>query len=417
MLIGYIWIIQVCFAIPLLPKWLSSSSSSLLSSSISINFGSKDDSRLIKLGPNNYQISTEAEKLYLKRSGINFIDVTEHISIDQAISQGLIEQNHPSGLQKFINFGSKQLKTLKKEIPVYNYPTSPQNHKTVNHLIDQIDIDLVYNNLANFTSFYTRYYKSQLGYDSANWLFALISNYTNSNPDIKLTQFNHKSWDQYSIIVSIPGKSNDKVVVGAHQDSANLLFPNLMKAPGADDDGSGTVTILEALRLIVTNKIKFYNTLEFHFYSAEEGGLLGSIDIFNKYYKTKQIVVGMLQQDMTGYTQGTIDKGIEEHFGLITDYTAVEQNNFIKMIIKHYNSIPYKETECGYACSDFASATENGYPASFIIESQFDLSNKYIHSVMDTIDRLDFNHIKEHIKLTLGYAIELASADNLHKDD
>lgn len=396
----------VVSAIPLVPQWLSSKT---------VNFGAKDDSRLIKLGPNNYQISDEAEKLYLRRSGINFIDVTDHISIEQAMSQGLIEQMAPSGLQNIFNFGSKQLNTLKKEIPVYNYPTSPQQLKPVKYLIDQIDIDLVHNNLANFTSFYTRYYKSQTGYESANWLFALITSYTNLDPEITVKQFKHKGWDQYSIIVSIPGTSTDKVVVGAHQDSANLLFPNLMKAPGADDDGSGTVTILEALRLIVQNKIKFHNTLEFHFFLAEEGGLLGSIDIFNKYYKDGEVVVGMLQQDMTGYTQGTIDKGIEEHLGLITDYTAVEQNNFLKMLIKHYNSIPYHETECGYACSDFASATENGYPASFIIESQFDLSNKYIHSVMDTIDRLDFNHIKEHIKLTLGYAIELASAKDLHK--
>ena len=36
-------------------------------------------------------------------------------------------------------------------------------------------------------------------------------------------------------------------IVGAHQDSQN--YKNVFDvAPGADDDGSGTVTILEALR-------------------------------------------------------------------------------------------------------------------------------------------------------------------------
>jgi len=154
--------------------------------------------------------------------------------------------------------------------------------------------------------------------------------------------------------------------------------------------------------------------LEFHWYSAEEGGLLGSIDVFSRYSSDNEVVVGMLQQDMTGYTQGSIDAGIEPHFGLIEDYTSVELNNFLKLIIGTYNSIPYHSSECGYACSDHASALENGYPSSFLIESEMKYSNKYIHSVMDTIDRLDFDHVKEHIKLTIAFAYELSLAKKLH---
>jgi hypothetical protein len=393
-------------AFPLLPSWQSSKQ---------VSIGESDEQRLIKLGPDNYQVSNEAEKLYLRRSGINFIDVTNQISVEEAVKQGLIHGPSSSGLQQLLILGAKQIKTLKKKVPKYNYPTAPLQDKIVTDLIDQIDINEVYNNLANFTSFYTRYYKSESGLDSANWLFSLVSNYTNSNPEVTLTQIHHDGWDQYSIIATIPGQVDEKVVIGAHQDSTNLLFPNLLKAPGADDDGSGTVTILEALRLIIANKIKPYNTLEFHFYSAEEGGLLGSIDVFTRYSDKNEVVLGMLQQDMTGYSQGSIENGIEEHVGLITDYTSKPQNEFLKMLIDHYNSIPYHETECGYACSDHASALENGYPASFIIESDFKNTNKYIHSVMDTIDRIDFNHVKEHIKLTLAYGIELSFADELHE--
>ncbi|KAG7661064.1 LAP1 [[Candida] subhashii] len=94
---------------------------------------------------------------------------------------------------------------------------------------------------------------------------------------------------------------------------------------------------------------------EFHWYSAEEGGLLGSIDVFSQYSARKEVVVGMLQQDMTGYTAGTKKEGVEPHFGLITDYTSVELNNFLKLLINTYNSIPYQESSCGYACSDHRS--------------------------------------------------------------
>lgn len=67
---------------------------------------------------------------------------------------------------------------------------------------------------------------------------------------VGVKEVKHDGWDQFSIIVSIPGENSEKVVIGSHQDSINLLFPSLLKAPGADDNGSGTVTCLESLRLI-----------------------------------------------------------------------------------------------------------------------------------------------------------------------
>ncbi|KAF6063182.1 Peptidase M28 family protein [Candida albicans] len=353
------------------------------------NDGYRNSDRLIKLGPENYRIVSENEKLKLKRNKINFIDVTNQIPIESAIEQ------------------------------VYNYPKHPQYEKKVLSIFQSINVEFMQEKLSKFTSFYTRYYKSDYGAESAEWLYQQISDIIAPVKDtVTISKVEHKGWKQFSIIVSIPGKVTDKVVVGAHQDSANLILPNLMKAPGADDDGSGTVTILESLRLLIASykdgTFKPYNTLEFHWYSAEEGGLLGSIDVFTRYSESNQVVVGMLQQDMTGYTQGSIDQGIEPHFGLIADYTSVELNNFLKQIITNYNSIPYHESECGYACSDHASALENGYPSSFLIESEMKYSNKYIHSTMDTIDRLDWAHIKEHVKLTVAYAYELSLARNLY---
>ncbi|KAK6454098.1 leucyl aminopeptidase precursor [Scheffersomyces xylosifermentans] len=397
-----------------LPEWLSQP----FSMNIAAQLG--NEPRLIKLGPEEYKIVTESQKLKLRRSNIGFIDVTKQISVDDAVAQGLIGKPPSDSLYRnIVTFGSKQIHTLKDKIPTYNYPTATSFNKEVNALIEKINTDSMFQNLSKFTSFYTRYYKSQTGYESATWLHEQISALVEPVKDkVTITKVHHEGWDQFSIVVSIPGKVADKVVVGAHQDSINLLFPNLMKAPGADDDGSGTVTILEVLRLIIgdysTEAFKPHNTLEFHFYSAEEGGLLGSVDVFSNYSRNGETVVGMLQQDMTGYTAGTIDAGIEPHIGLITDYTSVNLNNFLKLLVNTYNAIPYHESSCGYACSDHASALENGYPAAFLIEAEMKYTSKYIHSVMDTIDRIDWDHVKEHVKLTIAYAYELASAKHLH---
>lgn len=49
--------------------------------------------------------------------------------------------------------------------------------------------------------------------------------------------------------------------------STNLLF--FLPAPGADDDGSGTVTILEALRGLLASGLKPTRNVEFQWYAAE----------------------------------------------------------------------------------------------------------------------------------------------------
>lgn len=164
---------------------------------------------------------------------------------------------------------------------------------------------------------------------------------------------------------------------------------------------------------ISDGSFKPHNTLEFHYYSAEEGGILGFIDVFSLYSYNKEVVVGMLRQDTTGYSQGMTDAGIKHHFGLIADYTSPKLNEFLATNVKTYCLIAVHETKCGYACSDHASALEKGYPASFLIESEFKYTAKQIHLVMDTLDRIDFELIAEHIKLTVGYAVELVGARNL----
>ena len=93
--------------------------------------------------------------------------------------------------------------------------------------------------------------------------------------NVEVNPFKHP-WPQSSIIARIPGRTAKTVVIGAHQDSINLFLPSLLGAPGADDDGSGTVTILEAFRVLVKHLKdsgeQLEQTVEFMWYSAEEGG-------------------------------------------------------------------------------------------------------------------------------------------------
>jgi leucyl aminopeptidase len=197
--------------------------------------------------------------------------------------------------------------------------------------------------------------------------------------------------------------------------SINLWLPSILAAPGADDDGSGTVTILEVFRALLGSEAvvagEATNTIEFHWYSAEEGGLLGSQAIFQEYEKQGRDVKAMLQQDMTGYVQKTLDAGEPESVGVIMDYVDPGLTGFIKIVVEEYCDIPWVETKCGYACSDHASASRAGYASAFVIESAFEYSDPHIHSTEDKIEHLSFNHMYQHARLTVGFTFELAHYD------
>ncbi|CAI6337148.1 unnamed protein product [Periconia digitata] len=351
----------------------------------------EQDQYLIELAPGETRWITEDDKWALRREGINFFDITD----------------------------TPELGSLNREIGIQSvkFPTKTAHNETVAPLLKQLEKNNMRKHLEKFTSFHTRYYKSDYGAQSSAWLLGQVNDTLAKagafDHGAHVKAFSHP-WGQSSIIATIPGKSDKTVVIGAHQDSINLFLPSFLAAPGADDDGSGTVTILEALRVLLKSedvvKGKADNTVEFHWYSAEEGGLLGSQAIFQSYEKEGRDVKAMLQQDMTGYVQKTLDAGEPESVGVITDYVDPGLTEFIKTVITTYCSIPYVLTKCGYACSDHASASKAGYPSAFVIESDFKYSDNKIHTTEDKIEYLSFDHMLQHAKLTLGLAYELAFA-------
>ena len=133
--------------------------------------------------------------------------------------------------------------------------------------------------------------------------------------------------------------------------------------------------------------------------------------MFGAYEQAGRDVRAMLQQDMTGYVRGTTAAGKPERVGVVTDFVDLGLTRFIETVVDAYCDIPYVETKCGYACSDHASARKFGYPSAFVVESEFADSDHNIHTAEDKIELLSFDHMRQHARLTLGFAYELAMAD------
>ncbi|KAF5657142.1 leucyl aminopeptidase [Fusarium heterosporum] len=335
----------------------------------------------IELGPDDVRTVTLEEKWALKAEHKHFIDITD---LDE-----------PGFSLQFLA----------------SFPAAVAQTTAVKALLPKLSQSNLRSTLTTFSNFYNRYYTSSYGQESAEWLYGQVQAIITASgaKNVKVEKFTH-SWRQPSIIATITGKSASTVVVGAHQDSVNLQSPSTGRAPGADDDGSGTVTILEAFRVLLTDSRvtsgQAANTIEFHWYSGEEAGLLGSGAVFQKYKRDGRQVKAMLNQDMTGY----VKSGTKEVVGILTDNVDAGLTTFLKKVVAAYSTLPTVDSTCGYGCSDHASATRAGYPSAMAFESTFDDSSPLIHSAQDTISTVNFAHVLEFSKIVLGFAYELGFA-------
>ncbi|KAG9093973.1 hypothetical protein FS749_013351, partial [Ceratobasidium sp. UAMH 11750] len=283
---------------------------------------------------------------------------------------------------------------------------APSHAAQVNAIIATLSTTNMNSYLSTLTAFNNRYYKASTGLDASNSIYNTLTSFANGKAGVTVTKFSH-SWTQQSIIAKIAGTSTSSVILGAHEDSINLRSPSTGRAPGADDDGTGTVNLMEVFRAIVASGFKPTRTLEFHFYSGEEGGLLGSQAIATNYKSATKSVYAYLNLDMTGYWK----PGTAESIALITDNTDAGLTSYLKTLVSAYCKIPAVTTTCGYSCSDHASWNKQGYPAAFPFETTFGNDNPNIHSTADTtsVNGFSWTHSLEFAKLATAFAVELSA--------
>ncbi len=162
----------------------------------------------------------------------------------------------------------------------------------------------------------------------------------------------------------------------------------------------------EALRAMVANGYRPRRTIKLMAYAAEEVGLRGSQAIAQNFKANNVNVVGVMQLDMTNY------KGSAGDIYIYTDYTDSLQNDFLAKLITIYQpTLTIGYDRCGYGCSDHASWTAQGYPASMPFEAAISRSNPTIHSANDTYASSGNQalHALKFARLAASYAMELGS--------
>eukprot|EP01064_Diplonema_japonicum_P024130 TRINITY_DN34614_c0_g1_i1.p1 TRINITY_DN34614_c0_g1~~TRINITY_DN34614_c0_g1_i1.p1 ORF type:complete len:379 (+),score=131.17 TRINITY_DN34614_c0_g1_i1:51-1139(+) len=285
-----------------------------------------------------------------------------------------------------------------------SYPT-PGVHKayamSVMDDLKGIETDIV-NTIQYLGSLHTRYYTTQTGKQATDWLASQYLAAKKGRSDVTIQQFMH-SWVQPSLIVSVDGldKSEEVVIIGGHIDSINGGANG--RAPGEDDDGSGSATVFTVFKHLMDNQFKPSRTVEFHAYAAEEVGLRGSQEIAQHYKSIGRNVVAMVQLDCTGYTADG-----PASISLIQDNTDPDLNHYLTETIAEYCATPSSISSCGYGCSDHASFTNAGYPAAFPFEAPFPQRNPFMHGTQDVLSKINTTHMVEFAKMTIGFVCDVA---------
>ncbi|KAJ3403741.1 Leucine aminopeptidase 1 [Chytriomyces hyalinus] len=303
---------------------------------------------------------------------------------------------------------------------IYPPPKHLENSDIVEALISRISVPTIQNWIKTFTEFHTRYYKTASGTEAALWIKGQAEAVVNAAPNatnvnVVLTVFEH-DWTQPSIIARIQPKHWQEsmsadipiVILSAHLDSVNAKNPKNGRSPGAEDDASGCGTIFAAFQILVEAGFQVKRPIEFHWYSGEEAGLLGSQKVALSYKKSNIQVAGAYNADETGFTP----PGLPRKIGISKDFVNPPLQAFVRTLVAEYGGGDFKivDESCGYACSDHASWTRAGYAAAYLFDTPMKDAPEFVHSELDAFENIDFEHLVRFVRIALGFAVELSLA-------
>jgi leucyl aminopeptidase len=273
----------------------------------------------------------------------------------------------------------------------------------VNQLLSQLNPEDMWADLTILSNFKDRYANSADGVKAAEWIKTQIETMAKNTGHTDVTAYyvqTGKNYKQPSLVVKFGNSNEAGVVIGAHMDT---LQSSWEKKPGADDDGSGSVTVMEALRVLLSSGMHFKKPVYFVWYAAEEEGLVGSQQVVADFKAKKIPINAVLHFDMTGYAYKN-----EPTMWVMDDYTNKSLTNYVISLITTYVKKPVKHSQCGYSCSDHASWTLEGYAATIPAEAAYENTNPSMHSSQDTMDKLSLVHMTDYAKLAIATAAELA---------
>lgn len=231
--------------------------------------------------------------------------------------------------------------------------------------------------------------------------------------------FNGKAKASENVLAYIKGteKPNEVIVISAHLDHIGITSDGEINN-GADDDGSGTVAIIEIARAFKTaendgNGPK--RSVLFLHVTGEEIGLFGS-----RYYTDVAPVfplantVANLNIDMIGRVDAKHENGSNYLYLIGSDRLSKELHNISESVNKEYINLELDYTfndvndpNRFYYRSDHYNFAKNNVPVIFYFNGTHD----DYHRPSDTPDKINYEFLETRTRLIFHTAWELANME------
>ena len=211
-------------------------------------------------------------------------------------------------------------------------------------------------------------------------------------------------------------KKDEIVVLSAHYDHIGIIGGEVHN--GADDDGSGTVTVLEMAQAFVKAKAEGHGprrSILFMAVTGEEKGLLGSEYYTDHPIFPLQSTVANLNTDMVGrtdkehegkgdyvYVIGSDKLSSELHASLLA-----QNEKYTKMNLDFRYNDP-EDPNRFYYRSDHYNFAKHGIPVAFFFNGVHD----DYHGPKDEVDKIEFPKMEKRARLIFHTAWDLSNRDN-----
>jgi hypothetical protein len=289
----------------------------------------------------------------------------------------------------------------------YEYAPLTAPNPIVQEMIDQVEEDTLYQYVGSlsgewpvdiggmpYTILTRNSYSGEPIQKSSEYLYEF---YRDIGYPVIFQDFSIDKIPLRNVIAEMPGSlAPDEIfMITGHYDNA----PSGPRAPGADDNASGTAAVMLAASIL--SQYEFGCTLRFTNFSGEEQGLVGSTASARQSFCERENIRGVINLDMIAWNTAGSPAEMELHVNKDIP-GSVDIAHLYQDVIETYNiDLAPEIVFSSGSGSDHASYWAYDFPAILAIEDLDDF-NPHYHKTTDRLDKLDIAYFSYIVKASLA---------------
>ncbi|NVK86096.1 MAG: M20/M25/M40 family metallo-hydrolase [Cytophagia bacterium] len=228
-----------------------------------------------------------------------------------------------------------------------------------------------------------------IGLEDYGTLFRMVEHGDIPKIRVEVTNVDHGTVPTFNTVAEIKGSNPDEyVMLSAHFDSWD-------GGTGATDNGTGTLVMMEAMRILKKVYPNPKRTILVGHWGSEEQGLNGSSSFVEDHPEVVKGLQALFNQDNgTGRVQNISGQGFLHAYEFINRWLAPVPRNIRGEINTTFPGTP------GGGGSDYASFVAAGAPGFSLSSLSWDYGTYTWHTNRDTYDKIVFDDVRDNVILT-----------------